>query len=219
MWPTGTAPTGSLHCNGANISMTTYEKLYDVIGNDYGMNTGTTFTADSATDVLSSTTHGLIDDDVIELTNSGGALPTGLTIDTKYFVITATTSTFQVSTTKGGSAVNFSTNGTGTNYWHNQMSVPDGRGEFIRGWANSQTTDPDRASRTDRGDGTTGDYVGTKQDHALDEHRHTTPTAAAAIGGLNSRMQGNLSGTLYTGFYGGNETRPRNLSLMFVIVY
>ena len=45
MWPTGTAPTGYLLCNGALISRTTYAALFAVIGTTYGAGDGsTTFT-------------------------------------------------------------------------------------------------------------------------------------------------------------------------------
>ena len=43
------------------------------------------------------------------------------------------------------------------------FTLPDYRGEFLRGWDNAAGNDPDAASRTDRGDSTTGDNVGTKQ--------------------------------------------------------
>jgi microcystin-dependent protein len=36
MWPTGTAPTGYLLCNGASVSTTTYATLFGVIGYTFG---------------------------------------------------------------------------------------------------------------------------------------------------------------------------------------
>lgn len=47
------------------------------------------------------------------------------------------------------------------------FNLPDYRGEFLRGFDNGAGNDPNAASRTDRGDGTTGDNVGTKQTDAL----------------------------------------------------
>ena len=45
MWPTGTAPTGYLLCNGALVSRTTYAALFAVVGTTYGAGDGsTTFT-------------------------------------------------------------------------------------------------------------------------------------------------------------------------------
>ncbi len=46
------------------------------------------------------------------------------------------------------------------------FKLPNYKGRFLRGRANGSGNDPDRASRTDRGDGTTGDAVGTKQTSA-----------------------------------------------------
>ena len=97
------------------------------------------------------------------------------------------------------------------------FNLPDLRGEFIRGFANGSTNDPDRASRTTRGDGTTGDNVGTKQGYQLQSHTHTYSRAAA-----NNRADGGSSsmtgyGTNTTDATGGNETRPRNVQLMYCI--
>ena len=36
MWPTGTAPTGYLLCNGASVSTTTYATLFGVVGYTFG---------------------------------------------------------------------------------------------------------------------------------------------------------------------------------------
>ena len=45
MWPTASAPTGFLLCNGANVSRTIYSALFAVIGTDFGAGDGsTTFT-------------------------------------------------------------------------------------------------------------------------------------------------------------------------------
>ncbi len=52
------------------------------------------------------------------------------------------------------------------------FNLPDYRGKFLRGWDNGSGIDPDAASRTDRGDGTTGDNVGTNQSYATQSHFH-----------------------------------------------
>jgi hypothetical protein len=74
------------------------------------------FTADASSDTLTSAAHGLEDDEIVYLASTG-ALPTGLSLNTKYYVVNKATNTFQVSLTKGGSAVDFSTAGTGTLTW------------------------------------------------------------------------------------------------------
>lgn len=53
------------------------------------------------------------------------------------------------------------------------FNVPDYRGQFLRGLDNGSGTDLDVVSRSDRGDGTTGDAVGTKQSNATLAHNHT----------------------------------------------
>jgi microcystin-dependent protein len=97
------------------------------------------------------------------------------------------------------------------------FNVPDLRGEFLRGWDNGAGTDPDAASRTDRGDGTVGDNVGTKQADELKAHTHPEDASAsltqAAAGGFNVHTLA----TGVTGSTGGNETRPTNVGMMFVI--
>lgn len=61
--------------------------------------------------------------------------------------------------------------GTGSN---KRSNLQDGRGRFERQWAHGTGVDPDAASRTTRGDGTTGDHVGTLQSYALLGHHHDT---------------------------------------------
>jgi hypothetical protein len=71
---------------------------------------GNTFTVTIASPaVFSLTAHGLVENDTVVFTTTG-ALPTGLTVGTTYYVIAAglTADTFEVSTSQGGSAVNTS---------------------------------------------------------------------------------------------------------------
>lgn len=83
-----------------------------------GTNGGTTFTADAATDVITSTAHGLSDGDVLLLTTSN-TLPAGLSTSTPYFVRDSTTNTFKLAATAGGTAIDITDAGTGTHKWHN----------------------------------------------------------------------------------------------------
>lgn len=90
-----------------------------------------TGTFDNATDTWTKNAHGLINGDIVQLTNSGGNLPTGFSASTVYYVVNATADTFKLSTTRGGSAVNGTTNGTGTHTVHNKFQVPDVRGRVF----------------------------------------------------------------------------------------
>ena len=111
----------------------------------------------------------------------------------------------------------------GTTYGYADAShfyLPDMRGKFIRGWAHGQTTDPDKAARTDRGDGTTGDYVGTKQADAFASHSHTVSSQQFAnAAGTYALASGGGFGKNNTDNAGGNETRPVNVNFMWIIKY
>lgn len=73
------------------------------------------FTADNSTDVITTTAaHGFVEDDPVIFT--GSDLPAGITAGTTYYVIATglTTTAFKISATVGGSALNFTDDGTGT---------------------------------------------------------------------------------------------------------
>ena len=95
------------------------------------------------------------------------------------------------------------------------FNLPNLLGEFIRGWDNAEGNDPDAASRTDRGDGTTGDVVGAKQTHNIDAHTHDATTQQEGTGGAGfCPGSGAGASDITTQSTGGNETRPRNVGLL-----
>jgi len=70
------------------------------------------------------------------------------------------------------------------------FNLPDYRGYFLRGWDNGAGIDPNVASRTNRGDGTVGDNIGTKGNDAMilaetqiPTHSHTYTYTAPGDGG------------------------------------
>jgi len=96
------------------------------------------------------------------------------------------------------------------------LQVPDLRGVFIRGWADNQTTyDSGRA------------FNSTIQDHAFQDHRHTTTDRSDLIDGGNKTALtgGGIGGnTGYVWTEGGTrkvaaETRPVNMALLACIKY
>jgi len=105
------------------------------------------------------------------------------------------------------------------------FNLPDLRGQFLRGWNHGAGTDPDAASRTDRGDGTTGDNVGTKQADENKSHTHITSgdfwrrPATDYVISLSTGTWDNLTTDPETSASGGNESRPKNVSVMFCIKY
>lgn len=69
-------------------------------------------TAANSGDVITSYAHGLVNTDRVALEQfQGNALPTGYSEGVAYFVVGATTDTFQVSLTSGGAAVTISSDG------------------------------------------------------------------------------------------------------------
>ena len=96
-----------------------------------------TVTFDNTTDTWTITDHNLEDDDQVELSNSGGALPTGYATSTKYWVCNATADTFQLATTPRGldraippasTVVDGTDNGTGTHTVHGPRRLNMGNG-------------------------------------------------------------------------------------------
>ena len=97
------------------------------------------------------------------------------------------------------------------------FNLPDYRGEFLRGWDNGKSSDPDSGSRTDRGDGTAGDNNGTKQDNELESHTHSIQQRTVFNNSGSGSAAGNGDGNWGTASTGGNETRPRNINIMYII--
>lgn len=98
------------------------------------------------------------------------------------------------------------------------FKLPDLRGEFIRGWDHGAGNDPDSSTRTDRGDGTTSDHVGTWQSGAFASHRHGTYAYHDPVrfsGGVGYSPSG--QGSYWTTYDGGKENRPRNMNFMYII--
>lgn len=81
-----------------------------------GVNSNSTVTISNASPaIITWASHGLVPGQVIQFTTTG-ALPTGLSLATNYYVIAAglTSGAFEVSATNGGAAVNTSSAGSGT---------------------------------------------------------------------------------------------------------
>lgn len=121
-----------------------------------------------------------------------------------------------LSYTYGGSGANF--------------NIPNLRGQFLRGFDNSEGIDPDASGRTSRGDvaATTGDNVGTKQAYAIKDHDHTSKRSNVLsnidTGSNQSKGEGadttggvNTSGTFTVN--SSTESRPVNIYMMFCIKF
>jgi len=65
----------------------------------------------TATETITSSSHGFSNGDIVSYFSNGGAAIGGLVNETEYFVVGATANTFQVSSTSGGSAINLTSTG------------------------------------------------------------------------------------------------------------
>lgn len=80
---------------------------------------------DVSTDVFTCT-QSFTNGDEVRFHARDGTLPTGLVVNTKYFVISRTATTFQVSATSGGSAIDITALGTGSvTVWKADAGIDD----------------------------------------------------------------------------------------------
>jgi len=222
-------PTGWLFCDGSAVSRATYSSLFSVISVIKG-----DFTVTIASPaVVTLTGHGMITGDQVSFTTTG-ALPTGLSADTNYFVIYIDANTFRLATTYAnalaGTAINTSGSQSGI---HNLRFNPYG----ISGSSNFLL--PDMRAATLRGSGTSTLYtqnqtinLGGIQDDQMQGHYHNFSSNAvtfssgtgSGIGGLLYQAATSSVGAPTTdGTNGtprtGNETRVKNIGVRFYIKY
>lgn len=131
----------------------------------------------------------------------------------------------------------------GTNYGYGDNSttfnVPDLRGRFLRGWDHGAGNDPDASGRTAMNTGgQTGDNVGSVQTdqyashtHTQNAHNHTISPAGGTVNTASSTAQSSgaisvgtnpstlslASTTATNNNSGGNETRPKNANVQYII--
>lgn len=95
---------------------------------------------DDTTETITSAAHGLTNGTRVTVAAATGALPTGLTAATNYYIRGATTNTFQLAATPGGAAINLTDAvGTTTTTWYPEPIVSSGPIGFNRLIANDFT--------------------------------------------------------------------------------
>lgn len=137
-----TVPSGWLFSDGTAYSRTTYATLWAAL------NKNQTFTITIASPgVITSNSHGLSAGMRVRLYTTGN-LPTGLSVNTDYFVIATglTTNAFELALTPSGTAINTTGTQTGT---HTFFYAPHGHGD-----GSTTFNVPDRRGRTIIGAGT-----------------------------------------------------------------
>lgn len=126
--PTGTimpyagfnAPAGYFFANGQAVSRSTYSALFSAL-----TSSATVTITIASPGVVTWTGHGFIPGMPVVFTTTG-ALPTGITAGTVYYVGTVATNTFEISATLGGAAINTSGSQSGT---HTARAFPYGIGD------------------------------------------------------------------------------------------
>lgn len=87
-------------------------RAYSQVGGGVG-NVGTFTVTIASPGVVTFNSHGFENNDVVILQTTG-ALPTGLSVNTRYFVRNKAANTFELSTTSGGSSINTTGSQSGT---------------------------------------------------------------------------------------------------------
>ena len=101
------------------------------------------------------------------------------------------------------------------------FNLPDHRGRFLRGYTTDTSRDPDLASRTNMKTGATYTGVGSIQADQYATHNHS-PTVIQTGGSEQAQTGSGAIGMVSAGpigYSGGNETRPKNAYVNYIIKY
>lgn len=104
--------------------------------------------------------------------------------------------------------------GDGSTTFH----LPDYRGRFLRGVDGTAGNDPDKASRTAMNTGgNTANNVGSVQADQIISHNHSVPAnVGSSVTGCGA-ADNTYDPGLVSGNTGGNETRPKNAYVNYII--
>ena len=229
MYAGATAPAGWFLCDGKPVSRTTFANLFTVVGDQYGIGDGSTtfnvpdlrgefvrgsvliealtFTADDTTEELTTASdHEYYRTGIPVRVSTTTTLPAGLSSGTTYYTIYVDGDEVQLATSYAnalaGTAINITSPGSGTH-------------------TITQYLDPDAATRSDSGDGSSGDVIGSRQEDEFESHTHTGRFSTGIENLDNNFNRNNINGNAITssGATGGNETRPRNVGLNYIIKF
>jgi hypothetical protein len=218
--------------DGSSKSRLTDSALFEVLCQDLG---APTFTIGSP-EVVNLVGHTLQINEPFFFETTG-TLPTGITDNTVYYVISAgyTANSFQFSTSVGGAAVNTTGSDSGTHKLRacpygipsaTHFYLPDERGMYTRGAGANATY------QTANGNFYNGGHVGNVQLDLMQGHIHNMGTfyVFSGFGGASpagttpaSSFSQDTGGPLNDGTNGtprvGNETRPVSRAVLVCIKY
>lgn len=220
-----TADTGWLMCYGQAISRSTYATLFSAINPALGTVTITI----ASPGVLTLSSHGLMTGDTVYLTTTG-ALPTGLSANTLYYVIYNDANSFKLATSLANAlastAINTSGSQSGTHTataspyglgdGSTTFNVPDMRGRVPAGNDAMGGTGASRITlATSAGVGATLGSTGGAQTHTLTEaempsHTHTQNSHSHS---MPSSGQTHGNGTGYTHLSGTGSWNFSNMNV------
>jgi microcystin-dependent protein len=216
------APTGWLLCDGSAVSRTTYAALFAAIGTSHGSGDGsTTFnlpdyrwtflrgrgsnisvtgSGTASSNQATFTAHGFNRTGVKARLSSGSL--SGLAASTDYWVIVVNENTLAFATSKANAIA-------GT-----RAAISGANSAVI-----VQYEDPDAGSRAaNTVGGNSAANVGAYQADAFKSHDHRLNSGAvAASGAYISAFYGSEAN--YSQSTGGNETRPSNISINYIIKF
>lgn len=196
---------------------TVYSKVNNLPGDCI---TDETITTDKIAD--EAVTAAKIDGDVLaKFIPAGTILPFGGTVVPTGFLLC---NGQQVSRTTYSDLYAVIGNNFGSGNGSTTFHVPDFRGRFLRGVDGGAARDPNRTSRTAMNSGgNTADNVGSIQGDMYEEHRHsyTTGRDGSSVSSKVSNLEsdGGINGTAYSSYEGGDETRPINAGVHYIIKY
>ncbi len=182
------APTGWLLCDGSAVSRSTYSSLFAIVAPTIGTVTVTI----AAPGVMTKTTHGLATGDALYLTTTG-ALPTGLSANTRYWITKIDANTFKLATSLANAlaATNITTTGSQSGT-HTATQCPYGVGNGsttfnLPSLSGVLAVGKDQTNSAVAGLGQTGGAgTTTLTTTQLPAHTHTMGSARAVSGGAQN---------------------------------
>ena len=146
-------------------------------------------TVDFTADTITSPSHGLTGYDSVFVASTG-TLPAPLAVNTRYFIVSATTNNFKLSATVGGSAINLTTNGTGVVRVYANRYGSGNVSSIVLGTGNALTSAAGYSART----------------IVLGSSNTVTSLGPARVFGLNNTVTGGFGTSYVIGSDNGSAT-------------